>query len=79
MELEPVSLKSGRVERYVPVKEEMETVNLRALQLDSEKEKLKKQSSPPPDWAAGNIKLGASVGKYVIFNFFLQKKNIFKT
>lgn len=63
MELEPVSLKPGRVERYVPPKEEMEIVQLHGFQLDAEEEKIKKQRSPPPNWATGNIKLGEPVGR----------------
>uniref|UniRef100_A0A915DZ78 Ig-like domain-containing protein n=1 Tax=Ditylenchus dipsaci TaxID=166011 RepID=A0A915DZ78_9BILA len=60
MELEPVALKPGKIEPYVPPKETVESVQLKGLQGEKEK----KQASPPPDWAAGAIKLGEPVGKF---------------
>jgi titin len=65
LELEPVSLKPGKVEKYQPPKEEMEKVNLRGVAPPEEVKDPKRYASPPPDWAAGGVKLGQPVGKVV--------------
>lgn len=59
LELEPVALKPGKIEPYKPAREKLEAVQLKGL---PEKE-AKKEASPPPDWAAGGVKLGEPVGK----------------
>ncbi|VDL71694.1 unnamed protein product [Nippostrongylus brasiliensis] len=58
MELEPVQLKPGHVERYQPPREEMESVNLKAVESQE-------KYVPPaeqPDWAVdGGVRLPGNV------------------
>uniref|UniRef100_A0AC34RI08 Ig-like domain-containing protein n=1 Tax=Panagrolaimus sp. JU765 TaxID=591449 RepID=A0AC34RI08_9BILA len=63
LELEPVSLKPGKIEKYQPPTEGLEKVNLRGVQPPEEVKDPKRFKSPPPDWASGGVKLGQPVGK----------------
>ena len=63
LQIEPVSLKPGKIEKYEPPKEELEKVNLRGVQPPEEVKDPKRFKSPPPDWAAGQVKLGQPAGK----------------
>jgi hypothetical protein len=60
LELEPVELKPGKVSRYQPVTEKLETVSLRELP-----EKITKEPEQLPNWATGQVKLGEPVGRYI--------------
>ena len=64
LELEPVELKAGKVSRYQPVTERLETVALRELP----EKAAAKESEPLPDWASGQVKLGEPVGRCVFVN-----------
>jgi hypothetical protein len=63
LKLEPVSLKPGKVGRYVPPEEKMETVQLKGVPKPEETKIPKRLASPPPEWAAGQLALGKPVGK----------------
>ncbi|CAD5224123.1 unnamed protein product [Bursaphelenchus okinawaensis] len=63
LELEPISLKPGQIQKYQPEREQLEPVQLREVDKPKEEKDPQRFRSPPPDWAAGNVKLGEPVGK----------------
>lgn len=63
LELEPVQLKPGQIQRYQPEPEQMEKVQLRGVDKPKEEKDPQRFKSPPPNWASGEVKLGEPVGR----------------
>lgn len=77
VELEPVSLKPGRISKYEPPKEKMESVQLKAIP-KTEKPLIPTGASiPQPSWAT-DTKLGNVEGRLVVyFSLILLELNFF--